>query len=450
MIRLQDIQKALMNVVGWQQDYNPEHQIDCALTKSESGLTFQGAHPLCTLANVRSIMPDDYMFQYPEWNEIITYKRGKKVRYEGRVWIANHDNVGQKPQLSDFNKDFNNDFGGPSPWVVWNMESDFVRQLTVNGINTAVQQFIEQKQLQMETRNLLERRTFFDGAARLQATIDPTGKIVGFEIIPVRSMGVTTKIERIGLQMVGGTGKVTLYLFHSSQVAPMRTIELDFTNTSGGFQWFTPKEPIYMPYIPSVDQEGHDCGGAWFLCYNQNDLPAGMQALNVSKDWSVEPCQTCLGGSIESWRELTKYLQVSPFGIHAPADFKEYPEMFDIASVGYTNTMNYGMNVEISVECDLTDFIISQRHIFANVIQKQVCADVLRTIAMNPDVRVNRNQVNVTRDQLLYELDGDPRGKNSGLVYKLMEAYKALSFDTRGLDRICLQCNNHGVKYRTV
>ena len=112
--------------------------------------------------------------------------------------------------------------------------------------------------------------------------------------------------------------------------------------------------------------------------------------------------------------------------------------------------MNYGMNVEISVECDLTDFIISQRHIFANVIQKQVCADVLRTIAMNPDVRVNRNQVNVTRDQLLYELDGDPRGKNSGLVYKLMEAYKALSFDTRGLDRICLQCNNHGVKYRTV
>lgn len=450
MVRLQDIQAALMNVVGWSQDYNPQNQIDNALCQSESGLTFQGAHPLVTLANIRAIMPDDYLFQYPEWNTIISYKRGAKVRHNGILWIANLDNVGQEPKKSDFNQDFNNDFGGTSPWVVYNMVSDFVRNLTINGINTAVQHFIEEKQLQQETRNLLERRTFFDGAARLQATIDPTGKIVGFEIVPVRSMGVTTKIERIGLQMVGATGTVKLYLFHSSQVAPMREIELNFTNTKGGFQWFTPSEPIFLPYIPGTDGNGNDSGGAWFLCYNQNDLPEGMLALNVSKDWSVEPCQTCLGGSIESWRQMTKYLQVSPFGIHAPLDFAEYPEMFDIGKVGYTNTMNYGMNVEISVGCDLTDFIISQRQVFATVIQKQVAANVLRTIAMNPDVRVNRNQVNVTRDEVLYELDGNPQGRASGLGYELKQAYKALSLDTRGLDRICLQCNNHGVQYRTV
>lgn len=147
---------------------------------------------------------------------------------------------------------------------------------------------------------------------------------------------------------------------------------------------------------------------------------------------------------------MTKYLQVSPFRIHAPLDFHDYPEMFDIGQISYTNTMNYGMNVEISVGCDLTDFIISQRGIFATVIQKQVAANVLRTIAMNPDVRVNRNQVNVTRDELLYELDGAPTGRASGLGYELKQAYRALSLDTRGLDRICLQCNNHGVKYRTV
>lgn len=450
MIRLQEIQKALLPVVGWQQDYNPAHQIDKALCKSESGLTFNGAHPLCTLSNVRAIMPDDFLYQYPEWNSVLQYKVGKKVRHNGLLWIANKDNVGQEPTKSDFNQDFNNDFGGESPWVIYNMESDFVRQLTINGINTAVQSFLQDKELQKETQSLLENRTFFDGAARLQATIDPTGKIVGFEIVPVRAMGVTTKIERIGLQMIGATGKVKLYLFHSSQVAPMQEIELNFTNTKGGFQWFTPKEPIYLPYIPGHDGDGNDSGGAWFLCYNQNDLPTGMRALNVSKDWSVEPCQTCLGGSIESWRQMTKYLQVSPFGIHAPADFAEYPEMFDIGEIGYTNTMNYGMNVEISVGCDLTDFIISQRAMFATVIQKQVAAQVLRTIAMNPDVRVNRNQVNVTRDQILYELDGAPQGRASGLGYELKLAYKALSLDTRGLDRICLQCNNHGVKYRTV
>ena len=95
MVRLQDIQAALLNVVGWAQDYNPQNQIDNALCQSESGLTFQGAHPLVTLANIRAIMPDDYLFQYPEWNTIISYKRGAKVRHNGILWIANLDNVGQ-------------------------------------------------------------------------------------------------------------------------------------------------------------------------------------------------------------------------------------------------------------------------------------------------------------------------------------------------------------------
>lgn len=448
MIRLKDIQTALLHVVGWAQDYNPQYQIDNDLCQSESGLTYQGAHPLCTLANVRAIMPDDFLYSYPAWNQIRPYRKGAKVRYNGEVWVANYDNTGIQPEANDFNADFNNDFGSDlaGAWVRYNMVSDFVRQLTINGINTAVQRFVEIKQLKQETRNLLERRTFFDGAARLAATIDPMGKICGFEIVPVRSMGVTTKIERIGLQMVGGTGPVRLYLFHSSQLAPMEVMDFEYTNTSGGFQWFTPASPVYLPYIG----DGNDSGGAWFLCYNQSDLPNGMQALNVSKDWSVEPCQTCLGGSIESWRQITKYLQVSPFAIHAPSDFRAYPEMFDIGSVAYTNTMNYGLNVEISVGCDLTDFIVSQRAIFASVLQRQVAANVLRTLAMNPDVRVNRNQVNATRDELLYELDGAPTGRATGLGHDLAKAYGALSVDTRGLDRICLQCNNHGVKYRAV
>ena len=438
MVRLQEIQTALAHVVGWEQSYNPATAIDESLTESESGLTFQGAHPLCTLENVRSIMPDDWGYKYPNWKNDVAYTVGAKVKHGGAEWIAKAANTNSEP--ANNNQD----------WAVYNMLSDYLQHLTNQGINTAIQQFIQYKQLQQETKNLLERRTFFDGSARLQNFLSPTGKIVGFEIVPVRSMGVTTKIERIGLQMIGGVGKVRLYLFHSSQVAPMRIIDVEFTNTNGGFQWFTPAEPIYLPYIPGTDGNGNDAGGAWFLCYNQNELPDGMRALNVTCDWSKAPCQTCMGYALDLWKEMTKYLQVSPFCIQAPADFADYPEMFDIGELAYTRTINYGMNCEISVGCDITDFIISQRNIFATVIQKQVAANVLRTIAMNPDVRVNRNQVNVTRDELLYELDGNPTGRATGLGYELKQAYKALSLDTRGLDRICLQCNNHGVKYRTV
>ena len=429
MIRLNEIETALMNVVGWEQSYDPAKAIDTDLTVSESGLTFQGAHPLVTLDNMAAIMPDDWGFQYPQWVSGTMYPKGAVVSHSGEYWEALHI-TNTEPVEGD-------------SWKKYNILSDFLRRLTRNAVHTAVQTFLQNKELARETRSLVERRTFFDGAARLKATIDNSHRIVGLEIVPVRALGVTAKIERIGLQMVGSTGAIKIYLFHSSQNEPIKTATLNYTNTSGGFQWFT-LDDFYLPYLgPNTD-----AGGAWFLCYAQDELPAGMEALNVSKDWSAEPCQTCLGGSIEGWKQLTKYLQVSPFAVREPDGWDG--EMFDIGRLAYTNTRNYGINAEITIGCDLTDFIIEQRGIFATVLQKQVAVSALRTLAMNPDVRVNRHQVNATRDSILYEVDGNPQGRASGLAYELAQAYKALAIDTQRLDRICLCENNHGVRYRTV
>ena len=440
MIRINEICEALKNVCGWEQSYDPAKAIDDNLTQTESGLYFQGAHPLLTLDNMAAIMPDDWGLQYPVWDAITEWKANKVVQYgtdnDGKklYWVAKLDNVGEEPT------------DGSLYWGKYNILSDYLERLTRNGIATAIQTFTQIKQLDKETRNLLERRTFFDGAGRIRATLQNNHKLVGFEIVPVRAMGVTAKIEKIGLQMTGGTGVVRMYLFHSSQIDPIKTFDLNFTVTNGGFQWF-PLNDCYLPYI----SDKNNAGGAWFLCYNQDELPAGMEAINVSKDWSREPCGTCNMGSVEVWRELTKYLQVTPFMYNAPETFAEYPELWDIAYTMYTRTQNYGLNCEITIGCDLTDFIISQRQIFQTVIQRQVAAIALRTLAMNPNVRVNRNQSNATRMDILYELDGNTSGvRPGGLGYDLKKAYEALLLDTQGLDRICLSCNNRGVRYRTV
>ena len=378
MIRIKEIQDKLQNLVGWEQANGT--------TESESGLTFQMAHPLVTLQNVRSIMPEG----------------------------ADLD--------------------------------EYLERLTRNGIAKAVQTFVQMKRLSRETRSLLERRTFFDGAGRVRDFIVPNGRMVGYEIVPVRSMGVTTKIERIGLQMTGATGKVKLYLFHSSQVEPIKVVEVDFTRENGGYQWFDMAD-WFLPYIG----DENNAGGSWYICYNQAELPSLMRAVNISKDWSREPCGTCNRGDLQSWREMTKYIQISPFAVKVPSDFAENPEMWDIENNVYTPSMCYGINVEVSVGCDLTDFIVRQRDMFATVVQRQVAYDMLRTLAMNPDARVNRNQSNASRMDILYELDGNTEGKHrSGLGYDLQKAYEALSLDTRGLDRVCLTCDNGGVRYRTV
>lgn len=433
MIRIQEIQDALMHVCGWEQDIDPSAAIAESLTKSESGLTFQAAHPLVTLDTMAAVMPDKWGMQYAAWDELRQYSVGDKVSHGGDIWKAVTDNVGVTPSKE------------AAQWERYSKLSDYLEALTRNGIATVMQTFIQMKSLEKETRNLLERRTFFDGAGRIADFITPSGKICGYEIVPVRSMGVTAKIERIGLQMRGATGTVRVYLFHSSQAEPIKTFDLEYTKENGSYQWFE-VEDTFLPYI----SDDTNAGGAWYLCYNQNDLPQGMRAINISKDWSREPCGTCNRGNLQAWRELTQYLMISPFAHTAEDGFAESPQMWDVASNLWTNTMCYGINVEISVGCDLTDFIISQRGLFATVIQRQVALTALRTLALNPNARVNRLQSNASREDILYELDGNTSGtRPAGLGYDLKKAYEALRIDTQGIDRVCLSCNNRGVKYRT-
>ena len=430
MIRIAQIQDELLHLVGWEQSYDPQKQIDAALTESESGLTFQQAHPMVTLDNLRSIMPEDYYYQYPEYKAATEYGKGVKVSYQNKVWESkqNHNEGNTPAEDSEY-------------WQVYDFVSVWIERLTRSAIAKVVQQFLTQKSLLRESKTLLERRSLFDGAGRLNNTIANGQRLVGMEIVPAYSMGVTTKIERIGLQMTGATGKVTLYIFHSSERDPYKTIEFDVAKGDGSMEWKTLQD-CYLPYKGDT--------GAWYVVYNQADLPAGMEAVNVTKDWSREPCGTCNRGSLEAWRALTKYLQVSPFKVNALETFAEYPELWDIEENTYTNTHNYGINMELSVGCDLTDFIIRERAIFANVLQKQMAADILRTLAMNPEVRVNRNQANASRENLLYEVDGNPQGRATGLGKELKDAYDALDLDTRGIDRICLTCKPTFVKYTHV
>lgn len=447
MIRIDDIKRGLSHLVGWEQGILPDEQIADDLTESESGLTFQGAHPMVTLKNLQSVMPEFRIENFPEWNKYKFYKVGNVVRNGEFLFEAVKNNIDQMPRLNDFNDDFNQDFSQSESvyWRKYDAQSVWLHRLQDEAITQMAQRFLTEKSLLRESKAILERRTFFDGAGRLANTLPNGQRLVGFEITPAYAMGVTAKIGRIGLQMTGATGTVRVYLFHSSQVDPIQVADLEFTKTNGCFQWFDMKD-WFMPYISDVN----DSGGAWYLVYDQAALPEGMEAVNVAKDWSREPCGTCNIGSVEAWRELTKFLNISPFRVQSSETFAEYPEMWDIAQNVYTNTQNYGLNVEVSCYCDLTDFIIRERGIFATVLQKEMAAKVIRMLAFNPNVRVNRNQSNASQFDLLYEVDGNPQGRKTGLGADLEAAYKALDMDTRGIDRICLTCRPVGVKYTHV
>ena len=129
----------------------------------------------------------------------------------------------------------------------------------------------------------------------------------------------------------------------------------------------------------------------------------------------------------------------------------EQVQLWDVENNLYDYSTNYGLNLDITVACDMTDFIIEQRQMFTDYLSKSLAIDFLREFAYNPNVRTNRHSINASRPDILYEIDGDSSSmKKSGLSYQLELASKAIHVSTEGIDRVCLPCVNHGIKYRAV
>lgn len=450
MARANDIQDKLLHLIGWEQNYDTSDlKISDALTVSESGLYFQQIHPLLTLQNMACIAPDFKNMTFEEYNAKKSYSKGNVVKYDEKSYskgnVIKYDEKLYKALQEALNKQPDIE---PEYWVETNPFSEWLESKTKASIQKAITRYCNEKIAQGTYKTLCENRTLFDGTGRLVDVVKNRKNLVGFEIVPVRAKGVTTKINKIGLQFTE-PGEYTLYLMHSSMDAPVKIIKLNKIRKNS-IEWFS-LDDVYLPY----QSEDNDAGGSWYLCYFQSELPEGSQAIRKNKDWSKEPCNSCSRREYLAWMAWSKYIEVHPFFVNEELindDFeKQALHLWDVENNQYTYNNNYGLNLEITISCDITDFIIEQRMLFQDVIAKQVVVDMLREFAYNANVRTNRHSINASRLDILYEVDGDSSSlKKSGLSYQLDMAFKAIKLSTEGIDRVCLSCKNNGVKYRTV
>lgn len=439
MIRANDIQEKLLHLIGWEQNYNTSDlKISDALTVSESGLYFQQIHPLLTLQNMSCIAPDFKNTTFNEYDSEKEYRKGNIVKINDTLYKALQNCKGISPE-----DESNEIYDATEYWVETNPFSEWLESKTKASIQKAISRYYTEKIAQGTYKTLCENKTLFDGTGRIVDVVKNRRNLVGFEIVPIRAKGVTTKINKIGLQFTE-PGEYTLYLMHSSMYEPVKVITLTKTRKNS-IEWFT-VDDLYLPY----QSENNDAGGSWYLCYLQSQLPEGSQAIRKDKDWSKEPCKSCSRSEYTSWLSWSKYLEVHPFYVNEEM-LNEGMALWDVENNEYTYDTNYGINLEVSVSCDITDFIVEQRAIFQDIIAKQVAIDMLREFAYNANVRTNRHSINASRIDILYEIDGDSSSmKQSGLSYQLNLAYKAIKLSTEGLDRVCLPCKNNGIKYRTV
>lgn len=434
----------MLHIVGWRQHPDPsEIVLAQSLTESTSGIYFQEVHPMLNLSTLKAFAPNYRGITYPTYSDSTYYRVGARVIENGVTYRCIKDGSGVAPHSN------------AAYWESFDQFSEFIEGLTRGAISKAISRFFVEKMAEGTARAFFENKVLYNGTGRLLDTIENTNSVVGFELVPVRRRGVTTRIDKVGLQF-SEPGEIKLYLMHSSNPVPIKTATFNRVR-AGGMEWF----PLNwdLPYLGA----DNDAGGSWYIVYNQNELPTGAKAINKDFDWSTRGCTACMSPSqVANYKMWSKYIEVNPIRVAENSldavrfnedfndDFYQAPLiMWDIQDTLLYPNNNFGMNLEVSLLCDVTDVVVNNKMLFKDVIAKQVAIDALSYMAYNPSTKVNAT-ASYNRNAIMYALDGEAGSfKKSGLNHQLDMAYKAIKVTFDGIDRQCLPCKNNGIRYQT-
>ena len=367
------IQNCMTSLIGWRNDANTSvPQItNTALLTSNSGLYYNDFHPLLLIENIANTLPEDKTID------------------------------------------------------------NYLTEKVNSGINKALTKGVLEKKLNESTKTLLNSSKLFDGIGRFQDTVISNGRFVGVELEMFPSYGAKVIIDKIGLQFTQTQTNLPIYIFHTSQLNPIKTVTATTTKASS-LEWLTLSESIDLSYL----SETYDSGGMFYIGYFQDNISG--QAIKKDFNFIDGPCNTCRGGAnaMKVWNERLNFVRIVP--VEVANGSLNGTQMFDYTKRKYNATNNFGLNFGVTVQCDISQYLCEQKLILTDLIGKQIAVDILND--MKHSTRLNRI-ANVSQNMIIRDLEGDRETFEPGLAKRLSDSVKAVDFDFSKIDSPCLPCN---------
>jgi hypothetical protein len=242
-------------------------------------------------------------------------------------------------------------------------------------------------------------------------------------------------IEQIGIQLSQTQETLTFHVYHTSQAERIATVIVS-PSKAGSFEWFIPESSLILHNLT----DAYSSGGAFYIMYDQDELVG--QAIDARYNFTTAPC-SCNPWAYKNWNKRSRFFSIRSCYIEAGDRPGSVAEMFDIRKVKYAAT-NYGINFDVTAKCDLTQFLIRQKSVFAPAIRDMVIIRLLEQMRNS----TRQNGVDEKVKQLAaFALQARSVG-GGGMIEQLDRKIKTIDFEISALDSVCMPCANRpGVKH---
>lgn len=415
MLALETVVDTIKDQVRFKQTVNPDvPTLTTDLTTPTSARLVD--HALLTNENLNAIAPDFKNWNYPDWTDI-NYAVGERRRFNQNIYECNTAIVA--PAANPENN---------ASWTLIAGLSGYLEDKRTEAARNVINSVYNEKKNERYTKENLDHMLVYTGPGRMDQLIVKQGRAVGFELRVLDSLAIKILIETIGLQLSDqqtAGNELTLYLYHSSQVAPLALIDIDYTK-QGSVQWFDQTTDNILEY-ESFTTDEEIAGGTYFLMYYEDDLIG--QALNYqySFDGGVG-CSSCNKYNLNAYRKWSQYVAIRPVSV-ASGNLDPGRNLFPIESVVFNERTTWGLNLRVTSQCDLTDYFVRHPELFADAINRQLTVDLLRELS-----NTTRNNIlsETVTDKARFALQSKELG-GEGELEKLNSALDALGFELSNL-----------------
>jgi hypothetical protein len=424
------ILNCLSGLIGFESSYNADHpEVDQDLLNSDSGIYINSSlHPLLTYDNILSISELFSRVNVRVYSAAVTYKVNDIVKQGADVYQSlQSGNSGHSPTAS------------PTWWRKTNLLSAYLRRVYGGSVIKLFSQLFTEKKLNQAAKTLLSNVSLFEGVGRITDRITKTGRLVGYKITVMNPDTVAT-LSHIGLQLDQAQNPVTVYLYHSSSNVPVQTFTLNHTK-SIQFQWHQITSEILSFMSDTVN-----AGGSYSLVYYEDELTGSAIKKDVSFS-GKNTCGSCSEAVVNSslYNKWSKFISIQPFSVSAsdlPRDGSNniVHQMWDEEREIYQDDVTWGLNLQMTVQCDVSSLICKSKNILTDVLARQITVDLLQE--MTYSLRDNQQKQKVAQLAAV-ALDNQENGQY-GEAKKLNKAVQALSFDLSQISDVCLPCEDAG------
>lgn len=424
------IQTCLSGLIGFRQHYNNGYdRYDTDIAASLTGMYIDSsAHSLFTIENISACAENFSKTDVSLYSNAIIYAKGDVVKDVNIIYYSLQDtNLNHTPASSS------------TYWKTTNLLSAYLRRLLNGASLNLFNAVFTNRKLYEVAKTVLTDTSLYEGVGNLSRKVTKMSRFVGYRINPVYPDTVIN-ISHIGMQLDTANPSLDLYIYHSSQSNYIKKITVDIS-TPISFQWKELTELLSLYCISSAT----NTKGRFYIGYYENDLTG--QAIWKEQLWSGASCSSCNNLDMYLYKQWSKYFSIQPVYVEN-AWLQSDKTIFNEEKIIELSNQNWGMNLKVQVNCDVSDLICRNKFAFGEALRKQLTHDLLREMAFS--LRSNQKKEKVAQ-MAAYALE-NKENNTKGAIKELEEVVKTVSLDLSGLSDICLPCADagNGLQYTSV